>query len=242
MPTITLQGRRIEYAITRSRRARYVRLTITLGKGLRVSAPLRVAERDIPAYIHEKADWVLRKLDEFARLERHMPHPTYRHGSQVRFLGHAYTLHVKVEPRRRSRVRIDGDVIEVSVPDAWETEERRTDVVARILTTWYGMQARRAIPPRVAQHAARMGITHARITIRRQKSRWGSCSSTGNLSFNQALMLLPVAVIDYVIIHELAHRVHLNHSKAFWELVERYCPDRRHHQHWLRAHAWYLDF
>ncbi len=241
MPTITLQGRRIEYSVTRSKRTRYVRLTITLGKGLRVSAPLRLPEREIPLFIHEKSAWVLGKLDEFSRLERHLPRPSYRHGSKIRFLGREYTLQVHIEPRRRTRVRLEGDHIEVSIPDTWEGE-RRTELVERIMTAWYGMQARRAIPARVALHASRMNLTYTRITIRRQKSRWGSCSASGSLSFNQTLMQLPVEVIDYVIIHELAHRVHLNHSAAFWSLVEQYCPLRKHHQHWLRAHAHYLDF
>ena len=80
-------------------------------------------------------------------------------------------------------------------------------------------------PPRVKEYADKMGVTYGRITIRNQKTRWGSCSSAGNLNFNCLLMLLPEEVRDYVIIHELCHRKEMNHSPKFWAEVGKYCPD-----------------
>lgn len=78
---------------------------------------------------------------------------------------------------------------------------------------------------RVRYWAGIMGITYGRITIRNQKTRWGSCSSKGNLNFNYQLYYLPENLMDYVIIHELAHRRHMDHSAGFWKEVEKYCPD-----------------
>ncbi|MDY3888895.1 MAG: M48 family metallopeptidase, partial [Agathobacter sp.] len=83
------------------------------------------------------------------------------------------------------------------------------------------------IPKRVAYFADIMGVDYGRITIRMQKTRWGSCSSKGNLNFNCLLMLAPPEVIDYVVVHELCHRKEMNHSKAFWREVERVLPDYR---------------
>ena len=80
-------------------------------------------------------------------------------------------------------------------------------------------------PPRVKEYADKMGVTYGRITIRNQKTRWGSCSSVGNLNFNCLLMLIPEEVRDYVIIHELCHRKEMNHSPKFWAEVGKYCPD-----------------
>lgn len=82
-----------------------------------------------------------------------------------------------------------------------------------------------------------MEVKHARITIRDQKTRWGSCSSRGNLNFNWRLVMAPPPIIDYVVIHELAHLIELSHSPRFWETVERYCPDHREHRRWLREHG-----
>lgn len=93
------------------------------------------------------------------------------------------------------------------------------------------------IPERVRYYAGRMGVTYSRITIREQKTRWGSCSSKGGLNFNWKLVLMPEEVLDYVVVHELAHRKEMNHSKAFWAVVEAEMPDYRQWREWLAAHG-----
>lgn len=95
-------------------------------------------------------------------------------------------------------------------------------------------RALREIPPRVREFAARMGVSYGRITIRNQRGRWGSCSGAGNLNFNCLLMLAPEEVLDYVIVHELAHRKEMNHSSAFWAQVEAVLPDYREREKWLK--------
>ena len=95
-------------------------------------------------------------------------------------------------------------------------------------------RARRYIPERVAHFAEAMGVTYGRITIRNQKTRWGSCSSRGNLNFNCLLMLTPPEVIDYVVVHELCHRKEMNHSKTFWREVAKVLPDYRNSAEWLK--------
>ncbi len=97
--------------------------------------------------------------------------------------------------------------------------------------------AKQDIPRRVARFAALVGVTYGRITIRAQKSRWGSCSGKGNLNFNCLLMLAPPEVLDYVIIHELCHRLEMNHSPAFWANVARLMPDYKKHRQWLKDHG-----
>lgn len=96
-------------------------------------------------------------------------------------------------------------------------------------------QAARQIPPRVELLAKRMGISYGRISLRWQKTRWGSCSSKGNLNFNRLLVLTPPQVQDYVIIHELCHRKEMNHSPAFWALVMQAMPDYPRWKHWLKT-------
>lgn len=94
--------------------------------------------------------------------------------------------------------------------------------------------AKDTLPERVAFWAARIGVDYGRITVRRQRSRWGSCSSRGNLNFNCLLALVPEAVLDYVIVHELCHRRHMNHSPVFWAEVGRILPDYGPARRWLR--------
>lgn len=90
------------------------------------------------------------------------------------------------------------------------------------------------IPGRVSFYAREIGVNYGRITIRNQKSRWGSCSSEGNLNFNCLLMLTPAEVIDYVVVHELCHRLEMNHSRYFWAEVERILPDYKKRRKWLK--------
>ena len=94
--------------------------------------------------------------------------------------------------------------------------------------------AKETIPPLVGKLAAKMGIPYNRVTIRRQKTLWGSCTAKGNLSFNCLLMLLPEPVMEYVIIHELCHLKEMNHSPAFWREVAKYCPDYRYLRDFLK--------
>ena len=98
-------------------------------------------------------------------------------------------------------------------------------------------QARSAIPERVAYYAPAVGVTYGRITIRSQRTRWGSCSSRGNLNFNCLLMLAPEQVVDYVVVHELCHRKEMNHSPRFWAEVERILPDYRQSKRWLKENG-----
>ena len=95
-------------------------------------------------------------------------------------------------------------------------------------------RAKETIPPRVAAFAAQLGVAFGRITVRAQKTRWGSCSMQGNLNFNCLLMLAPEAVLDYVIVHELCHRKQMNHSAEFWAEVERILPDYTEQRRWLK--------
>lgn len=100
----------------------------------------------------------------------------------------------------------------------------------------FAQKAKKVIPERAAWYAAQMGVTYHRITIRAQKTRWGSCSTKGNLNFNCLLVLAPSRVLDYVVVHELCHLLEMNHSPQFWAAVARMMPDYREQRQWLRAH------
>ena len=97
--------------------------------------------------------------------------------------------------------------------------------------------ARSEIPKRTAYYAKQMGVTYGRITIRNQKSRWGSCSQAGNLNFNCHLMQMPSEILDYVIVHELCHRKQMNHSRLFWMEVEKVMPDYQLRRKWLKENG-----
>lgn len=112
-----------------------------------------------------------------------------------------------------------------------------TDVQRDALKKRYIEAAREYFPKRVAYFHQFTGGTYSRISIRDQKTRWGSCSSRGTLSFNWRLMLAPPAILDYVVVHELCHLTHMDHSPAFWQAVGEVCPDYRTARKWLKDHG-----
>ena len=113
-------------------------------------------------------------------------------------------------------------------------EAEPTEKLTREKVIALAEEALKVIPARVEYFARVIGVTYGKITIRNQKTRWGSCSSKGNLNFNCLLMLAPPEVLDYVVIHELCHRKQMNHSKAFWSEVEKVLPDYKEARKWLK--------
>ena len=105
---------------------------------------------------------------------------------------------------------------------------------------YYRNLAREVLGARTGYYARKMGVTYGRISIREQKTRWGSCSSAGNLNFNWKLILAPPEVLDYVVIHELCHLKEMNHSKAFWDEVEKVMPEYETYKLWLKENGWRL--
>lgn len=126
------------------------------------------------------------------------------------------------------------------------TEERRQNIQARPspdyvqdpgLETVYRKRARQQLESRAAYFAGIMGVTYNRIAIRAAKTRWGSCSAQGNLNFHWKLILMPPEILDYVVVHELAHRKEMNHSPGFWAEVEKVLPDYKNRRRWLKENG-----
>ena len=105
------------------------------------------------------------------------------------------------------------------------------------LEAQYRKEARRRITERAAYFAEKMGVDYGRIAIKAAKTRWGSCSAQGNLNFHWKLILMPPAILDYVVVHELAHRIEMNHSPRFWAQVERILPDYRERRRWIKENG-----
>ncbi len=144
-------------------------------------------------------------------------------------------------PKRMSARQIEQFVADKSTWLQKHLAKRAAQPKERVLTceelSCLTAQANEILPLLVARYAAELGVTYNRITVRHQKTRWGSCSSQGNLNFNCLLMLVPPAVRDYVVIHELCHRKELNHSPRFWAEVARVMPDYRQHERWLKVNG-----
>ncbi len=150
-------------------------------------------------------------------------------GDVIPYLGRDLEVVKRQNHRNADSVKLEQNRLVVSLRSA-------TSRLNLVLEQWYRMQAAKLIKARTDKLSARLGLTYNRVTIRGQKTRWGSCSHKGNLSFNWKLIMAPEPVIDYIIIHELTHLKEMNHTKRFWELVTEHCPRWREHKKWLKDH------
>jgi len=219
--TIELGGREVALVVRRSPRARRLALRIPgHDDSVELVLPSRAPESDGMDFLRSRAGWILERLDG---LPQRIP---FVHGAELPLGGEPHTL--LFFPGRRAPVAVEGREILVS---------GRPEHMARRVGDWLRAEAKRRIVPLAHGKAAIIGGTVSRITVRDQKSRWGSCASGGRLSFNWRLVLAPESVLDYVVAHEVAHIAEPNHSPAFWRVVDRLTADRKAGRAWLRRHG-----
>ncbi len=228
MHQVTIAGRTVPYRLVRNARSRHVRITFT-PDGLRVSAPTRLPEREIRRAVQSKEHWLLRHE---ALLHPQVPELLID-GQMLPFLDGAVELGIRHSTRGSVRLRPDDARMAVAAPDA--------DSVRALVERGYRGAARDWFTLRCDHHAGRMDVTHASIGIRDPHTRWGSCSARGALSFSWRLMMAPARVAEYVVVHEMAHLTQLDHSPAFWDLVQHYSPDFALDRRWLREHGDWLS-
>ncbi len=231
--SITLGGRAVSYVLTISTRARAPRLIIAPGVGLRVVTPQRYDRAALLAFIRRKERWILTHLDALAALPA-APDAAAPLPETLSVAGLPHIVCVVIAPAARPTVTQERGSLTVTAGDMAQAR--------RALEAWLAHRAGTEIMTQVTLWAQEMALTYGRVTIRDQKTRWGSCSSAGNLNFNWRLILAPPDVLAYVVIHELAHRAEMNHSARFWHIVARHCPAYQTHRAWLRTHGASLRF
>ena len=194
-----------------------------------IRAPQRVPDADIQELIARKAAWLRRKLAKHAEAKR-LTTRAFVDGETFLFLGERYPLQVRDGPKARAELKTG--VFVVHVRRAHSTERHARSIRAAFIR-WYKAEAARLIEDRVRQYAERMKLSPGQVSFRDYKSMWGKCTSDGDLTFNWKLVMAPLDIVDYVVVHELAHLLFLNHSAEFWSVVETAIPDYRLHRKWL---------
>lgn len=215
--------------IVRTRR-KSVALIVKPDGSLEVRAPLRLSRRQIEDIVRDKSGWILKQQNaalKNANLFRPRP---LTDGARLWFLGSIYPL--RFNDSSQSRVQFsDG----FSLPEA--AAPRAADLIA----SWYKVQARRILAERVDLFARLHQLHYRSIRITSARTRWGSCSQSNALSFTWRLVMAPPEIIDYIVVHELAHTVEKNHGRAFWQRVETMLPDFRVRRTWLKLNGRLFD-
>ena len=233
MKVLTILGKEIELIRTRRRT-----LGLEVGpRGIKARAPLRMPEHEIITFIHSKEQWLNKVLGA-------MPEPrpntnlALQTGDEILFEGK--TLRLQIIEGSRDRVRIEGSTLVVPVIKSHTPVEKR---VKSKLVKWFKQQATQQCQLRAEFYAPRMNLERRKqhqIYVRDYKRRWGSCDSTGKLSFNWRIMQAPPEVLDYVVVHELAHCHEFNHSLKFWSLVYEQMANYKQNEAWLHQQGYTL--
>jgi len=191
-----------------------------------VRAPIRISDADIKHLVKQKERWIREKQKRVKDKSTQSKPKVYMDREEFLYLGKSYNL------------KIVADLNPALVlSQKFFLSRRALPKAESVFTEWYREQARAVISERVELYAARHGFTYRKIRITSARTRWGSCSSMGNLNFTWRLVMAPPEVIDYVVVHELAHLRVNNHSKEFWKQVERIMPDYKQRLKWLKENG-----
>ena len=227
---------RIPLVLTRSTGRRTLTITVDEDARASVAAPFNMADQDIANFIIKKADWIHGKVAEARKCLDILAQRDFNDGQDFLFLGEKYKVNVKERDVKRCQVSFEPrQGWNIFIPLGCSQEVQRAHVKEKMLQ-WYRAQAQEILGGRIFHFARLIGAEPKKINVRTQKRIWGCCDfRTQTINLNWQIILSPLRVVDYVVVHELCHLFIPNHSKRFWKKVEKVMPDFRQRRQWLKA-------
>ncbi len=217
----------------KSHKAKYLRLTVA-SDGLRLTVPRFATSLQVNNFLNKHKSWISNNLERVGSIKK----VAFVTGEVVSLMGEEYALKRFYMDSNRTHVKISVEekTIYVFAKESEQSTEIRAAFIAslkKILTKY--------IAEKVQYYMEPIGVKYQRISLREQRSRWGSCSSKGNLNFNWKIALAPKEVMEYVIVHEVAHLKEHNHSKNYWQIVRELMPGYTYPKDWLKKNAFNLE-
>jgi predicted metal-dependent hydrolase len=237
--SVEFNGRLIEYTVVRSaRRKKTIEITLDPERGVLVRSPARTTRKDISELVQKRAGWILNHATE-AILD---PTPRrFTDGETLFYLGEQVPIVTDTALDGRISLSLEGGAFHISAPSDM-SEEDRAAAVREVVERWYRREAARLLPEIVLRWQGKVSRKKpTQVLIRSQRRRWGSCSSDGSIRLNWRIVMAEAALIDYVVVHELAHLDVMDHSPRYWQKVESAMPDyrlRRKRLNDVGAHFW----
>ncbi len=198
---------------------------------MEVLVPARARERTIISLVKEKTRWIAKKIREQSAIPPYEA-KLFESGESFFYLGQSYVL--QIVDGRNKEVRLDGPFITLTLRGG-QAAGNLVKKTRRQLEQWFRGQAEDVLQDRVRKFSGLMGLECRSLQVRFYKSQWGNCSIKGDIKLNWRLILAPLEVLDYVVVHELSHIRHHNHSRAFWALVAHTMPDYKTQRAWLKT-------
>lgn len=228
-----------DYQIRRSARAKNTRLVVKPDK-IEVVAPPHVSEKQIKTFVAQHQDWLrqaMQRVTDKASVNSLAP-SEYSDGVWVPFQDSQLLLNLSFHSAKTLKVDhlINDGKLLVKLPISL-APEHHSDNIRHAISHWMKRQAQLQAQLLIEKHAPRFGLHPRSLRIKTQKSRWGSCGPNNDINLNWLLMLAPAAALEYVVVHELCHIKHKNHSAAFWQLVAEHLPNYQQQRQWLKQHG-----
>ena len=220
--------------IIRSARRKTAAIKIQKGKVF-VIVPECLSMAVIESLVAKKHRWINEKLAIQNEISAIQP-KAFVSGEYFSYLGRKHSL--KIESGLYPFIKLHQDELVVSVRD--KTADN-AQAIKQLLIKWYKQQAESELRDKTDRYSRIIGVNPSSVTIKSFKSRWGSCSATAGIQYNWKIIIAPDRIVNYVVIHELCHIIHHNHSPAFWKAVERYCYDYRNCSAWLKINGGRLE-
>jgi predicted metal-dependent hydrolase len=236
---IEINNGKINYSIVKTKR-KTIGITVDRNGKVKVSAPLYVSEKEIREVVQEKTDWIAKKVNEVRKRNLNTVHKEFVSGEEFLYLGEKYTLKIAELDLAKPEVLIQADTIVVYIFKGL-TRESRKQVVKETLIKWYRQCFTEVVEERIEKYSLYLSVSPRKVVVKDQKTRWGSCSEKRNINLNWRLVMAPIEIIDYVVVHELCHLRIMNHSKDFWNLIESTLPNYRESRGWLKVNGSSLE-
>jgi predicted metal-dependent hydrolase len=234
--TQSLSFRQQTVHVERKAFRRSVSIIVKSDEQILVRAGLRLSDQAILRFLNEKADWIDRNVEKIKEQKNRFPQKRLSELEVFPLLGRDLRLQLVPTPLKKVFFSEFENRLKMHIPMNQWGQLSTVDLQSYWpeLRHFYHQQAKQLVPDRLQIWSQQMGLIPKKLTLKNQKTRWGSCSSEGNLNINWRLVAAPIEILDYVIVHELAHLRFMNHSKHFWDLVERHEPEYRVREKWLK--------
>lgn len=216
--------------IIRTNRRKTASISVIQGQ-VQVNVPRTVPQAWVEKFIAKRRSWIQNKLHQQTLSKKN-----YVNGESFTLLGKNYSLRLNPGPEMQEMVCTLGDELIVQ-EDLNLPPTQRTQMIQIRLACWYKNIAERQLPAQTRAYARKMRVEPKSILVKHYKTRWGSCSRKNDIRYNWKIIIAPQPIVDYVIVHELCHILEHNHSRDFWQCVERFMPDFKERQLWLRTHG-----
>ncbi|MEC2072481.1 M48 family metallopeptidase [Alkalihalophilus marmarensis] len=237
MPTYTYGTTEIDYDLEYRHDKRDILISVEWQNGVRVVVPPSVDQTQLDQILRKKAPWILSKWRAFNEIAEPPARKEFVSGEKFPYLGRHYRLKViQDDAFDETHVQLLRGRFICYLPTKVSNDNRQK-VILHAFKKWYLQHGEQKIHDRMAIYTEKMNITYSNLQLKEQKMRWGTCTADGSIYLNWRIVMAPISIIDYLLVHELAHIVHANHSKDFWRLVGTILPDFEERKEWLRVNG-----